>query len=342
MKKYLFSTLLLLSALSTQAQTARIQILHNSADPALDTVDIWVGNTLVANNMAFRTATAFMDITAGTPVIIGVAPKNSTTSADALDQTVTTFSSGQTYIATASGVLGTGFSPLQNFALNVYASARETATSGSNTDVLIFHGSTDALNIDLRNQNLSATTYASNLAYGSYNPYLELITADSIISLTYPNINLLNRYHLRLSTLNLSGQAVTLLASGFINPASNSNGEDFGLWLVTAAGGNMIELPIFAPVGIEMQVSPDLQLRAWPVPTQTTLFVSFFLPTASDENTAKVIDISGRVLQQISLSPLGEGANQIEIHTANLSAGTYFLQLLTPSGGKTLPFVVAP
>lgn len=342
MKKYLYASFLLAFGLSAQAQTARLQILHNSADPALDTVDVWVDNNLVADNMAFRTATAFVNITAGTPLIIGIAPKNSTSSSDALDQTVTTFSSGQTYIATASGVLGTGFSPVQNFALNVYAAGRETATNANNTDVLLFHGSTDALPIDLRNQNLSDTTYANDLAYGEYKPYLELLTADSIIALTDANGNLIQRYNLRLSTLNLGGQAVTLLASGFINPASNSNGEDFGLWLATASGGNMIELPIFTPIAVEEQISPDLQLRAWPVPTQSTLFVSFWLPTASEQNSIKVIDINGRILQQISLSPLAEGANQIEIHTANLAAGQYFLQLATPSSSKTSPFLVAP
>ena len=59
----LFSVLLTVSAVFSQ--TARLQVIHNAADPAADVVDIYVNGDLFLNDFAFRAATPFVDVPAG-------------------------------------------------------------------------------------------------------------------------------------------------------------------------------------------------------------------------------------------------------------------------------------
>ena len=40
---------------------ARLQVIHNAADPAADRVDIYVNDKLLRDDFEFRTATEFMD-----------------------------------------------------------------------------------------------------------------------------------------------------------------------------------------------------------------------------------------------------------------------------------------
>ncbi|MBK7945469.1 MAG: DUF4397 domain-containing protein [Flavobacteriales bacterium] len=48
-----------------QAQTARLQIIHNCADLNAAAVDVYVNGGIVFDDFAFRTATGFFDIPAG-------------------------------------------------------------------------------------------------------------------------------------------------------------------------------------------------------------------------------------------------------------------------------------
>ncbi|MFN3939117.1 MAG: hypothetical protein ACK4IY_00935, partial [Chitinophagales bacterium] len=59
---------------SVFAQTARVQVIHNSADPAANRVDVYLNGSLLLNNFKFRTATPFIDAPAETPITISIAP----------------------------------------------------------------------------------------------------------------------------------------------------------------------------------------------------------------------------------------------------------------------------
>ena len=55
--------LLLMSAV--QAQMARVQAIHNCPDTAADTVDVWLNNTLLIDDFAYKTASPYIDAPAG-------------------------------------------------------------------------------------------------------------------------------------------------------------------------------------------------------------------------------------------------------------------------------------
>ena len=228
---------------SAPIPTARVQVVHNSADAAAATVDVWLNNTLLLDDFAFRTASPFVDAQAGVDLTVGIAPANSTQSSDAIAQFNYNLSEGETYVIVANGIVSTsGYMPNVPFDLYVQAGARENATNAANTDLLVFHGSTDAPTVDVHEQDAGELT--DDLMYGMFAGYLELPTADYTVQVrNEQNSSIVAAYGAPLATLGLQGQALTVLASGFLDPSMNSSGPAFGLWAALASGGPLVELP---------------------------------------------------------------------------------------------------
>ncbi|MFO7722555.1 MAG: DUF4397 domain-containing protein, partial [Bacteroidales bacterium] len=227
--------------------TARIQVIHNSADAAAAVVDVWVNSTKLIPNFSFRTASPFIDAPAGVLLNISIAPPNSTSWTQALYVKQVSLTANQTYIAVANGIVSTsGYTPSPTFNLGVYPIGREVASQSGNTDILVVHGSTDAPVVDIKAGN---TTLVNNLAYGMIDGYLEVPTNDLVLDIAdEPGANVLMQYSAPLATLGLQDSALTVVASGFLNPAANSNSANtFGLWVALPSGGNLIPLPLYTP-----------------------------------------------------------------------------------------------
>src|SRR5690606_12819902 len=116
----------------------RLQVIHNSADLAASTVDVYVNDELLLDNFAFRTATPFIDVPAGIALSIDVAPSTSTSSGESLYNLTATLEPSETYIIIANGIVsGSGYAPNQAFALNVLAGGREGTAVEDTTDVIV-------------------------------------------------------------------------------------------------------------------------------------------------------------------------------------------------------------
>ena len=233
-----------LTSLLASAQTARLQVIHNCADLAAASVDVYVNGNLAVPDFAFRSATPFIDLPSSVDLDVAIAPGNSTSAADAIFNQTINLASGETYIAVASGTVSpSGYAPATPFTLEIYSGARETA-QGSGTDVLALHGSTDAPTVDVFESAVVSTTIIDDFSYGDFAGYLELPTLDFTLQVrTADNSTIVAAYAAPLQTLGLQGAALTVLASGFLNPAANSNGPAFGLWVALPSGGALVELP---------------------------------------------------------------------------------------------------
>jgi hypothetical protein len=107
--------LILIAALATMfstglkaQQTAKLQVIHNAADKAAATVDVYVGAMKAFDDFAFQTATPFADLPAGIPLVIGIAPGTSNSVADTIATFTVTLEPNGTYQAIANGVLTPG------------------------------------------------------------------------------------------------------------------------------------------------------------------------------------------------------------------------------------------
>jgi hypothetical protein len=240
---------------TANAQTARIQAIHNSADLAASTVDIYLDGALLIDDFVYRTASPFIDAPAGTPISLAVAPSTSTSVADAIATFEFNLTENETYVLVAEGIVSpTGYNPAIPFDISVYGSGREAASITGNTDVLVHHGATDAPVVDVRERTLGVTI-VDDAAYGDFTDYLELPTADYILDVqTSDGLTTVASYAAPLATLNLTDQALVVVASGFLNPAVNANGSAFGLWVALPTGGELVELPAAASPTARVQV----------------------------------------------------------------------------------------
>ena len=238
-------SLVLFSFLSVTAQTARLQIIHNCPDGIANKVDVWVGNNLELDNFEFRTATAFFDVPSGVPIEIRVKDSTSADTANPLFFQEVTLAANESYVAVANGIISaSGYSNSPAFGLDIFTPATETAGMG-NTNLLLYHGSPDAPAVDIEEFGAGAGVVQQNLGYSQFsNSYLNLINADYELRVLAAGTSLsVREYEAPLQTLGLAEVGLVALASGFLNPAENSNGPAFGLYAALPTGGPLVALP---------------------------------------------------------------------------------------------------
>lgn len=307
--------------------TANIQVIHNSADAAASVVDVYLNGEIAVPNFAFRTATPFVPVNAEMPLTIDVVPAGQPLTASVFNVT-TTLADYTNYVIVANGIVSqTGFVPAEPFGLFIYDRGRIESEDMDQTDVLVFHGATDAPMVDVYAVNIA--TLVDDLSYGEFiEDYLELPTADYLLNLaTADGQTIVNTYSAPLQTLNLGGEAITIVASGFLNPAANSNGPAFGLWVATSAGGALTELPV-VPLS-----TPDFnrnQVKVYPNPAND--IVRWSGNWALESTTMHLIDMNGRVLKSASQT------NQLDVNGIN--SGLYLIQIRNGAETVTQKLVI--
>lgn len=229
---------------------ARVQVIHNAADPAAAVVDVYGNSDPLIPDFAFRTATPFIDVPAGVDITIGIAPGTSTSVNDTIPGLSTTvnLTAGQTYVVIANGVTAPGSFAANpdgrpiNFGLFLKTTVRESATDGSNVDFFVLHGATDAPTVDVIPQS-SATPLVDNAAYGDITGYLSVPASQYFLNITpgSDNSTIVASYNVDLSSL--GGGSAVVFASGFLDPAANQNGEAFGIY-AALANGTVVAFPL--------------------------------------------------------------------------------------------------
>ncbi|MCA1807309.1 MAG: fasciclin domain-containing protein, partial [Actinobacteria bacterium] len=290
---------------SDEPEFARAQIIHNAADMAAANVDVFVNGEIFVPDFAFRTATPFVDVPAGVELTFDVAPAGAGIESSVFDITVT-FDADETYVIVANGIVSeTGYDPIEPFTVYPFAGAREAATDENETDVLVFHGATDAPEVSVWETGVGAGELFT-FGYGDFAGYLELGTLDYVLEVrTADGETTVAAYEASLQTLGLDGAAITVVASGFLNPANNSDGPAFGLYVATAAGGDLIALPVYEepePATARVQIihnSADAAAAVVDVwVNETKLLENFAFRTATP-----FIDAPAGVLLNIGIAP---------------------------------------
>ena len=189
---------------------ARVQVIHNAPESP---VDIYIDSLRLADNFAFRRATAFLDVPAERDLRFSIAGPGSTGPSSA---TVASFplnlQTGKRYVMMAAGIAGaTGPSALDLF---VKTDARETG-SASGLDMMVFHGAPDAPAVDV-DAVFETDNVISGLSFGAFTGYLNLPAAKYDLALQ-PAGTSLTAASFRADLSTLSGKVATVFASGFLN-----------------------------------------------------------------------------------------------------------------------------
>ncbi len=255
----LFAALLTSASVFAGAPNANVQVIHNCADPAADTVDVYISvgggpDQILIDNFAFRTATEYVPAPSTTVIDVRVKGKNSTASDPAIASfAVGPLSPDSNYVVVASGVVGSGFAANPNslstaFDLKVIANSKQTAPAGFVT-FAAFHGATDAPGVDVRVRG-GGPLLVNNLKYGESQGWLtvpagwyqlEVIVEDSS--------SVVNTWIADLS--GAGGLGAVVFASGFLTPSANNNGAGFGLF-AALPDGTVIELPVRRTANVQL------------------------------------------------------------------------------------------
>lgn len=245
----------------TPAAPARVQIIHNSADVLADSVDIYVNGNLALDDLAFRTATPFIDLPSEVTLNIGIAPKTSTSVTDTLVNFPVVLAEGETYVVFANGVLDPGLYAANPdgrstaFNLIVKEGARETAV-GTGVDLFVMHGVTDAPTVDFKARELNLVL-VNDIAYSDVTDYInspaQNFTLDVYLS---DGTTYLGSYAALIA--GLDGQSAAVFASGFGDTDQNQDGANVGIY-AALANGTVVQLPFITPI-VEARADYDNNL----------------------------------------------------------------------------------
>jgi len=304
----------------------KIQVLHNSPDPELDSVDIYVNGQLAFASLPFQGATGFLDIPAGMNRL-AVSPAGLVDTAwSAFDFEVGTVlnveefrEDGLPYIAVAHGVRNTGdFANSANTDIDFEVAAVEArleASSTDNTDFIVFHGGVDAPLIDLI---LDGELFPiiNDLGFGNFSPTYLSLPADESYQLNLTD-NQDNDQIVRAYDLDLTGQGgrvVTLLASGLLAPEAGQ--PEFELLLAGDSTGLATPLP--EAILDNVRDMGELGIELFPNPVRDLLQVA--TPQPIEQLT--ITSLEGRRLRYYRQVQDGDA-----LDLSDLPAGMYVLQV---------------
>ncbi len=301
--------LLVLSTLQGYSQ-AKVQFIHSSSDVTLDSIDVYINKSKALDDFKYGYASEFMTGPSGVPLIIDICDATSTSPEFPLYSYTTVLLSGSKYLAITNGMLDpSGYEPFQPFSINISGIGKEIANVSTNTDVLFYHGSTDAPVIDIKETGVGLGQLANNLTYNNFDGYNEMATADYAIEIRdSSDTQMLFNYQLKLQSLGLVGKAVVVVTSGFINPAANNSGKEFRMMMALPAGGQMIILPVVPTPMASFQVvhnAADLNLQnidVWINDKKFTENFKFRNATPFTDQPAE-IETSIKILPANSTSP---------------------------------------
>ncbi len=237
------------SDIGVDTAVALAQVIHNAADPAAEVVDIYVvdGDEVTKlDDVAFRTATGFLELPAAREIEVVVAGPDSESEADGIATFPVTLEADKSYYITATGVLNPDdFVPNpdgENIAFNLFVTegAREAALDSTLVDLNVFHGATDVVAVGVL---ADGAELIGSTAYGNYSGFVSVPPAEYLLELTSRGLSSAVIDSFIADVSGLAGAAGLVVASGFNNPDANQGGEPFGLFLALPTGGELIELP---------------------------------------------------------------------------------------------------
>lgn len=312
--------------------TARLQVIHNAPDPAAAAVDIYLNNAKLLDDFKFRTATPFIDAPANQVIEIGVAPGNSMSANDIIAKFSYQLLAGETYVAIANGVLNPAqFDVIPDgrvigFGILINAQAREKGT-GSNVDFFIVHNSTDAPTVDVAVSG-GGPTLATGLGYAMMTDYISVPAARYLIRLSKTGDgSIINFYDVDLSSL--AGESAVVLASGFVDPSKNQNGQRFALIGVLANGQvvNFPDPPTSVTEFAESKMPTQFELQQnYPNPFNPTTTISFSIPN-SEFVKLSIYNTLGQQVATLVNEQLNAGQYKLLFDASNLVSGIYYYRI---------------
>jgi hypothetical protein len=313
--------------------SARLQVIHNAADPDAEVVDVYVNDVLFLNDFAFRTATPYVDVPAGVTLNIGIAPGDSEGPQNIIYDVDVELTPNERYVAIASGLLSTdGFDENPEgreiaFGLFPRGGMREYVHFGL-VKALVFHGATDAPAVDvIARGSWFDWKIVDDAAYGDFSGYATFLPREYELDVTLAGDNSAVVATYVADLRGASSKGVTVFASGFLNDAQ---GPAFGLF-AALPDGTVLELPTEGAMareasGLEEETHKFELLQNAPNPFNPVTTISFSLPERQDVRVT-VYNPAGQVVGTLVNEPRDAGVHNVMFDADGLASGVYFYRI---------------
>ena len=156
---------------------ARLQVIHNAADPAAASVDVYAAGVLLLDDFAFRTASPYLTVPSGLEIPVVVAAPDSADASDPVAGPIPVeLEPGTATIAVASGVVGAE----GEAAFALLTTEGLEANSGEDIKVKIHHGSPDTPEVGVRAKG-AETNIIDGFLYSDFVGYVPLPTSTNTV-----------------------------------------------------------------------------------------------------------------------------------------------------------------
>jgi hypothetical protein len=242
---------------SALPQAARLQVIHNAADPAAASVDVYANAVRILDNFAFRTASPYLTVPSGVDLTVDVAGPDSMSNASPIKSFPgINLAAGSKTVAVASGVVdpskfATTVNDAAAVAFTLVTFAGDESAAADTVDVKVVHGSTDAPEVGVQAAtNPDPTPVVPAFSYKGVAPaqgYAAIPSAlNARLQITAPNsTNPLFQTTDPVNFAPFAGKALVALASGFLDPSKNQSGPAFAI-LAVLPDGTAVTIPVSA------------------------------------------------------------------------------------------------
>lgn len=336
-------------ALPTEKVAGLVQVYHNAADPAVKSVDLYVGGQKQQLGLSFRAGFQSAGFIQDFDYNIDLHQKDS--SASILASTLRLNS--DSLVAVVSGVLDTTKFKVnpdggnRKLAMFINKPARVTQPAGS-AQITVFHGATDAPTVGVTVPAAGGVSLITGLKYGQFqtatlagNPSLPTALGTVVVDLKVPGGATYKSYLVPLAALD--GKAVTVCASGFLDTtAANSSGPSFKLFagLPNAPFPTIVFLKDTAiSTSINDPAKADMQFRMFPNPATSELVMAFDVKESSNV-TIDILDLTGRVVSNVVNSVFDNGTVALTQDIRGLQSGLYIARVMSDNKVSSYKFNV--
>ena len=303
---------IIISSAMLIAQTAKVQIIHNSPYP---TVDIYVNDSTALAGVSYRACTGLIDLPTNTTV--GIAPAGGDVIASFPFELV----ENGTYVVTASGIVGD-----TNYPFNLLASGMDTSAIDENSFALkVLHGVTDAPAVDIY---ANGSLLVDSLVYSEYTGYIQVASANYTIDVTpHGSREVVGTFSAPLT--GLGGGTGVVYASGFLSPTETDSA--FTLVLVTPSGYTVTLPATFTALKLdELRSSFPSKFminQNYPNPFNPTTTISYELYKDAIVDVT-IYNLAGRKVRTLVSANEPAGIKSVRWNGRNdsgspVSAGTY-------------------
>jgi hypothetical protein len=338
-----------------------VQVIHNAADVAANSVAVWAGLPgspvflPAIPNFGFRTATPaltglgaaipFFSDAVGVPLMVNVTDPNAAAASPALSSIQLSLGVGANIVIANGNVRPRLLAPNPDnisTAFNLVQFVDRQTVSSSTVRLLIFHGATDAPRVDVVARGVGTLATASygqgafvNVPVGNYIIDIRPAGSQTVVA----------SFSAPLAALNLGGQRVSVLASGFLNPVANQAGAPFGLFaVVNSLATNVVATMLPTTAAPTSATTPTRNnsisnLSISPNPTVESAILTYELSEAGAVNV-DVYNTYGQIVSTVEKATKIAGTYSVNIPVSSLQSGMYECRVSQASGTKSTRLMV--